>query len=64
MNPKDKERYGYDKVPVYYCKKCTSLLILKDKICGDYCAECGSTDIDTTTIKRWLKLKEDYTRHA
>lgn len=49
---------NYDEEPVYYCKKCNSLKILEvDDVL--YCAECGSTEIDTTNIYDWQNLKSN-----
>lgn len=46
----------YDSIPVFYCKRCRSLLILSDPIAGDYCMECGSTEIGSALIENYLKL--------
>lgn len=46
----------YDDIPVYYCKHCLSLLIKADEFVGDFCADCGSTDIGETLIEDWEKL--------
>lgn len=53
----------YDSIPVYYCKRCRSLLITSDPIAGDYCMKCGSTEIGTTLIENYLKLVESNKRH-
>lgn len=49
------EKINYNDEPVYYCNKCLSLLV---KTIGDldYCAQCGSTDIDKAHIKYWETL--------
>lgn len=46
----------YDSIPVFYCKRCRSLLILSDPEVGDYCPRCGSTEIGTALIGQYLKL--------
>ena len=54
---------SYDDEPVYYCKRCLSLSIgqMPFKKDQDYCMECGTTDIGTTTIEEWTKMyKEKY----
>ena len=43
----------YNDIPVLYCKHCLSLLVKNDEFVGDYCAECGSTDIEETHIENW-----------
>jgi hypothetical protein len=43
----------YNDIPVLFCKKCLSLLIKSDMFIGDYCAECGGTDIGETHIEDW-----------
>lgn len=50
------DKTKYDEEPVYYCRKCKSLKILGvDDVL--YCAECGSTEIDTANIYEWKNLK-------
>lgn len=48
----------YNKEPVYYCKKCLSLGIISYNESGisEYCKDCGSTAIATTTIEEWQAL--------
>lgn len=46
---------NYDDEPVFYCANCLSLRILEDQLIGDYCMECGSTDIRKTDIEDWEK---------
>ena len=46
----------YNDIPVLYCKRCLSLLIMEDEYIGDYCPKCGSTDIGETHIEEWEKL--------
>ena len=46
----------YNDIPVFYCRKCLSLCILEDSEYGDYCQECGSTDIGQIQIEEWEKL--------
>ncbi len=55
----------YDDEPVYYCKRCLSLNIRQVPLMEnlDYCGECGSTEIETTSIEEWKALyKEKYGR--
>ena len=56
------EKYDYNKITVYYCKKCLSLRIrgIDDM---NYCDKCSSTDIETTTIDEWEKLYEEKYGH-
>lgn len=45
----------YDNIPVYYCKRCLSLLIRGvDDL--EYCGECGCTDIDCVPIEEWENI--------
>lgn len=48
----------YNNEPVFYCKNCGSLLI-KSTADGayDYCGDCDSMDIGSTTIDEYLKMK-------
>jgi len=46
----------YDEIPVLYCSRCLSLLIEEDEMMGDYCKECGCTDIKETDIFTWEKM--------
>lgn len=50
----------YNNIPVHYCSNCLSLAIVKDdKISYDsFCKECGSSEIDLTTIDVWEILYE------
>lgn len=50
------EGQDYNAIPVLYCAKCMSLKIMNDEVLGDYCPECGSTDIRETDIYSWKKL--------
>ena len=54
----DKDQF--DDEPVYYCKRCLSLKIKQIPILGnqDYCEDCNSTDVSTTTIEEWNKMYE------
>lgn len=52
------EYNSYDKIPVYYCKKCNSLRIMQDDSTL-YCDNCGSTEIDQTSIYKWVINNED-----
>lgn len=51
----------YNEEPVYYCSRCMSLNIrhidsLQD---SEYCNNCGSTVISTSTIEDWEKSFKD-----
>ena len=53
----------YNKEPVFYCKRCLSLHIMNESQLPDleYCADCGSTDIETTDISTWEEMyKQKY----
>ena len=53
----------YNDIPVFFCKRCLSLRIKHDEFLGDYCPDCGSTDIEENHIDYWLalkKMKEQY----
>lgn len=50
---------NYNDEPVYYCAKCLSLRILTDETTGDYCPDCGSTDIQQAHITVWEKLYKE-----
>lgn len=43
--------------PIYYCEYCLSLAI-KTTSNIDFCDDCGSTDIASTSIEEWEKLYE------
>ena len=45
--------------PVYVCKHCLSLNIQTDEFAGDFCADCGKTDITQLTLKQWEQLYYD-----
>lgn len=52
-------RGEYDSEPVAYCAKCYSLRIMReDAMDCDYCADCGSTEVLTTSIDEWQRLYE------
>lgn len=50
----------FNKIPVFYCRECLSLRIMRvanmDDAC--YCDECGSADIVESTIEEWEALYE------
>lgn len=48
---------SYNDVPVHYCASCKSLKIMTFSSDMDYCDECGSTNIVTTHIDEYLKIK-------
>lgn len=49
----NKEEYNQE--PVFYCKNCLSLKIRDVEHIDDseYCDDCGSTDVESTSIERW-----------
>lgn len=53
-----KKAVDYNDEPVYYCKRCLSLKIMRmkgfDDIC--YCDKCGSTDIESAQIEEWQAM--------
>jgi len=49
---RDKEKYN--KIPVYYCNHCGSLNIRRD-LTGEYCFDCGFTEISRAPIERWIE---------
>lgn len=51
----------YNNEPVYYCKHCLSLKIIGVAGMDDaeYCDECGSTNIEQTSIEEWEKLYKE-----
>lgn len=46
----------YNDIPVMYCSSCLSLLVEEDELIGDYCHQCGCTEIKETHIEDWEKL--------
>lgn len=46
----------FNDIPVLYCKRCLSLLIGGDEFLGDYCMDCGCTDIGKAHIEEWEVL--------
>lgn len=60
LEPKQLTKEDYDKLPIHYCKHCGSLKIMTAPlgIAGDYCNECGSTDIGKASIFAWLELQK------
>ena len=51
--------------PVYYCKNCLSLRIrdVEHLSNSEYCDECGSTDVGTTSIEEWDTLYKERYKH-
>lgn len=47
---------NYNDEPVLYCTHCLSLLIVDDEYVGDYCLDCGCTDIAETHIEDWERI--------
>lgn len=52
-------RNEYDEIPVHYCRRCLSLKVLIDTEFGDYCGDCGSTDIGQIQIEEWETLQKE-----
>lgn len=48
----------FDTIPVFYCKNCLSLKIRDVKRIenSEYCDNCGSTEVEQTTIKEWESI--------
>jgi len=48
-----KEEYNTE--PVFYCRRCLSLKVrdVKHLDNSEYCDECGSTDVEQTSIENW-----------
>lgn len=48
-----KEEYNAE--PVFYCRRCLSLKVrdVKHLDNSEYCDECGSTDVEQTSIENW-----------
>lgn len=48
----------YNDEPVFYCKHCLSLKIMNESQLADleYCADCGSTNIEQTDISTWEEM--------
>lgn len=57
----EKSPEDYNQEPVYYCKHCLSLKIMR--VAGmedaEYCDECGSTNIEQASIQEWEKMYKD-----
>ena len=54
----------FNNEPVYYCPHCLSLKIKSINKYIDYCADCGCTDIETTTIDKWQEMyKERFNKY-
>ena len=52
-----KKDKSYDDEPVYFCKRCLSLNIKQMPVVKqDYCEECGSADIGSTSIEEWKEM--------
>lgn len=49
----------YNSIPVHYCTKCMSLRVFIFNEATDYCDVCGCTEIATSSIEDYLKLKQD-----
>lgn len=51
------ENIDYNSIPVFYCKHCLSLRII-DGGFVDYCDECGSTDVEATSLEEYDGLHQ------
>lgn len=53
-------KIDYNSEPVFYCKHCLSLRIMRiegfDDLC--YCDKCNSTEIESADISVWEKLHQ------
>ena len=59
----ENNKQEYDNEPVWFCRDCLSLKIIKidDKQC--FCDICGNMNISETDIKTWQKLYENKYKH-
>lgn len=62
-NYREESNVDYNAIPVFYCKHCLSLNIKTvdesiDTEYLDFCANCGSTEIEQTDIHTWEKMYE------
>ena len=60
---REESNVDYNAIPVFYCKHCLSLNIKTvdesiDTGYLDFCANCGSTEIEQTDIHTWEKMYE------
>lgn len=60
---REESNVDYNAIPVFYCKHCLSLNIKTvdesiDTEYLDFCADCGSTEIEQTDIHTWEKMYE------
>lgn len=49
------EHINYDAIPVKFCKRCHSLMIMAGYGYPDYCGKCGSTDLGEGLIDEWVE---------
>jgi len=58
-----KQEYNSEKV--FYCSNCLSLKIrdVEHIENSEYCEDCGSTDIKTSSIEEWDRLYLNRFRH-
>ena len=54
----NEHKQEYNQEPIYYCRKCLHLKIGYVAVLdgSEYCEDCNSTDIGTTTIEEWDKI--------
>lgn len=66
MGNLNKEKQSeYNKEPIYYCKNCLSLRVRNIPLIeqSDYCDECGSTNIEQSTIEEWEEIYKNKFGH-
>lgn len=59
----EKSPSEYDNIPVFYCKTCLSLKVIRVAGMDDaaFCDDCSSTDIGECSIEEWRAMyKERY----
>lgn len=53
----------YNKEPIFYCANCLSLKVRCEIPGFEYCDECGSTNIESCSIKEWENKYIEKTGH-
>ena len=48
----------YNDIPVYFCKNCLSLAIIRNGEKDCFCGECGNTETSMASIDTWEFLYE------
>lgn len=61
MKEVKKTKEEYNDVPLFYCKRCLSLAILRiDDLEGiDYCKKCGGTEVGVSLLDTWEQMYKD-----